>query len=245
MFRFYPLVIALQVYCFYDAYTNNVDQKWYWLLFFFPLFGSLIYLYHFKIKGRNFAGATQGAISLNKRSASLKKLEEDFKYADTFVNVTALADKYVEIKKYDDAIVLYESNLDRFDKDDIETNSKLVHVNYLIGNHEKAVEYGNRINGQKIFDDSEGKIAYAWSLYHIEQIENSEKRFQEMDGPFSNYASRIEYCKFLSKQNRKDEAFMKIKEMEAEINRLEGREKREKSWVKGALNKIKKEIELA
>lgn len=245
MHRLYPLVIALQVYCIYHAYKNNTEQKWYWLVIIFPLFGSLIYLYHFKYKGAATVGSVQNIMPSIKKSASLKKLEEEFRYSDTFVNVDALADKYVELKKYDDAITLYESNLDRFDKDDVETNTKLVHVHYLLGNYSNAVKYGKRVNGQKVFDDSEGKIAYAWSLFHSDQIENAENCFKEMDGPFSNYAARIEFCKFLSKQNRKDEAFQKIEDMRLEINRLEGREKREKNWVQKALKNIRKEIELA
>ncbi len=44
MLGLYTPVFLLQAFCVYHAYRNNVEQRWYWLILFFPLFGCIIYL---------------------------------------------------------------------------------------------------------------------------------------------------------------------------------------------------------
>ena len=40
----YYLIVALQAYCIYHAYKNQKPYYWYFLIFFIPAFGSLIYI---------------------------------------------------------------------------------------------------------------------------------------------------------------------------------------------------------
>ena len=44
MLGLFTPILLLQAFCVYHAYRNNVEQRWYWLILFLPLFGCIIYL---------------------------------------------------------------------------------------------------------------------------------------------------------------------------------------------------------
>ena len=52
-----------------------------------------------------------------------------------------------------------------------------------------AVRYAEKLEGNKDFAKSEEKVSYAWSLFHLNELEQAEKVFSEMDSSFSNFPS--------------------------------------------------------
>lgn len=40
---YYYLIVVLQVFCIYHAYKNGKPYYWYFLIFFIPILGSIIY----------------------------------------------------------------------------------------------------------------------------------------------------------------------------------------------------------
>ncbi|MEM7163448.1 MAG: tetratricopeptide repeat protein [Bacteroidota bacterium] len=243
MLRFFPIVLILQGYCLYDAFKNHREQRWLWIIVILPLIGSIIYLYTYKFKGGSFSSKKfQMQVVKGSSKMSLSKMEKEVKYSETFSNLTSLGELYFHANRLEDAKRTFERALDKYDPQDAEVNTKLVLIYHRLGNHESAAKAGKIANGNKRFDNSESKIAFAWSLHELDRNEEALKAFEEMDGPFINYDGRIEYCRLLNKLGKKDKAFEKMNEMLEEIDRMAGREKRQNNWVKGALKRLFSEI---
>ena len=112
MFRFYSPILLLQIFCFYHAYKNNADQKWFWFIIFFPLIGSLIYLYDSFLSHQNIDDISEGVKSTFVSNYKINQLEKQLSHSETVANKKALADEYYMAGNNQKAFELYESCLD-------------------------------------------------------------------------------------------------------------------------------------
>ncbi|MBL4657006.1 MAG: hypothetical protein JKX73_03335 [Flavobacteriales bacterium] len=167
---------------------------------------------------------------MNKASEGLKEvvnpnyqtenLEKKARHTDTIENKSALADKYVDMKRYREAIDLYEACLYGFNENDPTIFRKLVYVNFLFGEYQKAVDYGFKLAGNPEWDKSEEKIAFAWSFYELNEQALARQTFEEMNAEFSNYRHRLEYSKYLNKIGNKAAAVAKLNELIKEYENM-------------------------
>jgi hypothetical protein len=226
MFRFFPLVFIVQAFCVYHAYKTKAEQKWYWLILFFPLIGCGIYLYHHFYNRQNLAKVAEGIKTTVDSSYTTTKLEKELDFADTMDNKMALGDHYVKIDRIPEAVQLYESCLEGFNHDNIDVLKRVVVACYMNEDYLTAIKYGDKANQDKEFFKSEEKSAYAWSLYETGEIERAEKCFQDMNISFTNYSQRVEYGKLLQKEGRFEDAKKLLTEMAQEYNQMEPREQK-------------------
>ena len=98
--------------------------------------------------------------------------------------------------RFNEAIEMYESCLEGFNKNDPFTLANLVEVYYLNENYSKSVEIGGRIKNHKDFLNSEKRVSYALSLQKEGRLADARANFEDMDGPFSNYPHRIAFSHF-------------------------------------------------
>jgi len=221
MIPLFPLIVGLQAYCLYHAYKNHAEQKWYWLIVLFPLLGCCIYIYYHLYSERNTNMVTEGVEGVVISNYRVERMENQLEHCSSMTNKILLADEYIEIERFVDAIELYESCLVGFNKNDVGVLMKLVYLYHAIQNYEMAIVFGDRLMGDVSFKKSEEKIFYAWSLFEENKLELAEKTFKEMDVNFSNYPQRIEYIKFLDKIGKKSEALAKLEKLNTEYNSLE------------------------
>ena len=85
MFRFLPIVVIIQGYCLYHAYTNRVYQRWFWFIIIFPLLGSVVYLYHHFYSKRNTAVLSEGLKGIVNSNYEVEKMEKELKLTDSFI----------------------------------------------------------------------------------------------------------------------------------------------------------------
>ncbi|MDH5381031.1 MAG: hypothetical protein OEW75_09265 [Cyclobacteriaceae bacterium] len=234
----FPFLMIIQALCLYHAYSKNVEQKWYWLIIFLPFLGSVFYLYHHFYSRQSLTKVSEGIKEVVNTNYKTEKLEQTVKFSATIQNKTNLADKYIEIGRYHEAIDLYESCLDGFNKNDSATMIKLVKSNYLIEDYGRAIYYGDLVKSNKDFLKSEIKICYALSLFKTNQSDLAEKIFEEMDSQFSNYPQRMEYAKFLHKTGKKSEALSKLEELREEYDHMEPYEKRLNKGLDKTINNL-------
>ena len=226
MLGLYTPIFVLQAFCIYHAYRNNSEQRWYWLILFFPLVGCIIYLVH------NFNNvSTLDTIKENVKEVVLgnykiEQLEKALRFSDNIKNKINLADEYVQVTRYRDAIALYSSCLQGFMDDDPALKMKLLHAHFMDGDHSTAVDYGNTLKSEKIFKDAEQRVVYAWSLYHIGEINLATSIFSDMDKSFTNYYHRKEYCKFLITNGKIDLAKEKLSDLIQEFDHIKGPERK-------------------
>lgn len=231
MFGFYVPILLLQAFCIYHAYRNNAEQRWFWLIVLFPFIGSLVYLVHHFNNRTTLDTLKENVKEVVSSNYRLEQLEKALRFSDNLQNKLNLADAYTELGRYDKAIDLYSDCLQGFMADDPGIRLKLLNVYYLNGNYEAAVECGNNLVSEKRFKNSEGRVAYAWSLFHTGKTVQAERVFEDMDTSFTNYYHRLEYCKFLLKTEKSDSAKEKLTSLLQEFEQMQGGERRLKKEV--------------
>lgn len=226
MFRLFPLVIILQGFCIWHAYTNQADQKWYWIILFFPFVGSLIYVYDQFYNRRNIENISEGFKGVLIENYKIKKLEQQVKFSPTFTNKVELADEHLVVGNYDRAHELYHSCYSGPHTNDTHLNMSLLKVNYLLGNYSEVLQYREKVKDSQEFRTSEEKSAYAWALYQLGQSQESERVFESMDNNYCNYSQRLEYAKFLEQTQGKESAKQKLNEILDEVNAMDSYERK-------------------
>jgi len=237
MFRFYPLIIILQGFCIYHAYKNNNLQRWFFIIFFLPFIGSLIYLYVHFYSRDNIENLSEGVKSVLNTNYQIEKLEKKLKIADTTTNRIRLADEYVKVGRVEEAVDLYKTSMTGISADDPELLMKLIKSGYLTKDYKTVVACGEKLKTDFAFKNSEERIAFAWSLYHLGRKEEAGVHFQDMDARFANHKHRLEYSKFMLETERSSEAKDLLGELLEEFNQMDGREK---SLKKPIMREVKK-----
>jgi len=226
MLGLYTPVFLLQAFCVYHAYRNNVEQRWYWLILFFPLFGCIIYLVQNLNSASTIKSLEENVKAVVISNYKIEQLEKGMRFSDNFKNKVNLADEYVNVSRYDDAIPLYESCLQGFMSEDPSLRMKLLNAHFMKGDYDAAVRYGNNLKSEKTFKNSEVRVPYAWSVYETGQADLAETIFADMDKSFSNYYHRLEYCKFLLKIEKMELAKEKLSDLIEEFDHVKGPERK-------------------
>lgn len=226
MLGLYTPVFLLQAFCVYHAYRNNVEQRWYWLILFFPLVGCLIYLFHNFNNVSTLKNLEENVKSVVISNYRIEQLEKALRFSDSLKNKINLADEYVKVARYADAIGLYESCLQGFMGDDPSLKMKLLHAHFMSANYEAVVEHGNSLKSEKTFKNSEQRVVFAWALHQTGQSGLAETTFADMDKSFSNYYHRLEFCKFLIQTEKVELAKEKLTDLMQEFDHVKGPERR-------------------
>lgn len=231
MFRFYTPILLLQLFCVYHAYTRHEQQKWFWIIMFFPFFGSLFYLYHTFYSRRNIENLAEEVKGTLINDYRTTKLEKELNFSETFANKMKLADEYYQKGAYEKARQLYESCLEGMYKGDTGLLMKLINLNHHLNQHDEIIKYGEQIIDEKTFNQSNEKIILAWAYAKKGLLEKAEKLFKEADIRFSNYEQRLEFAKFLEQEGEMDRAKKKLEELMNEIEAMDPYERRQKKTI--------------
>ncbi|MFN7330866.1 MAG: hypothetical protein ACK5UP_15310, partial [Bacteroidota bacterium] len=130
MLRFYTPVLILQAVTLYLAYRNNAEQRWYWFIIFFPGLGSILYLFDQYYSRKNLNSLTETIKEVVNSNHKTEQLEKALRFSDNTKNKLNLADAYMEIGRYADAINLYQSTLTGFMEDDPGVRMKLLDAQF-------------------------------------------------------------------------------------------------------------------
>lgn len=105
-------MIALQVFCMYHVYKNKSNYYWYFVLFFIPLIGSIIYLFTNVFNRKDITVIAQEITTVINPTRKIKALEKELDFSNTFQNKINLADVHLENKDFENAIIFYEKALE-------------------------------------------------------------------------------------------------------------------------------------
>ncbi|PQJ69469.1 hypothetical protein [Polaribacter butkevichii] len=215
---YYYFIIAFQVFCVYHAYKNKNNFYWYFIIFFIPLLGCIIYLLTQVINKKDVSNITEELTTIINPSKKIKDLEKALEFSNTFQNKINLADGYAEIKDFKNAIIQYEEALDSNFKDEPYTLNKLIRCYFEIKNFDKVVEYSQKINLEKDFKDT--IYFYGLALEQKGKFEEAEIELKKIDKRYSNYDERLEFSKFLIRRDKKAAAKEVLKEIISEIGAM-------------------------
>jgi hypothetical protein len=110
---------------------------WIWVIIFLPIVGSIAYIFLEMLRGKNVSGINLSNIFQSK--PSIKRLEENLRFSDTFNNRVMLADAYLESGMTERAIDLYESSLTGAFEENEYVHIQLVKAYYKTNQFDKVV----------------------------------------------------------------------------------------------------------
>jgi len=196
-YKFYPLILAIQGFCLYHAYQNQLSKNWYFVILFFPFIGSIFYLYNQFYSEDKLWDLAENVKGMVNKDYQVEKLLKEAKYADTITNKTRLGEEFFKRKQYQQAISLFESCLVGFNADDTGLIEKVMKSHFQLKNYEQVIQFGDRIKDTIEFKKGDSRILYAWSLHHTGQSVTAQSVFKTYDYQFSNFPHRIEYARYL------------------------------------------------
>ena len=241
--QYYAIVIILQAICVIHCLRNRTSNNWIWLIVFLPLIGCLIYFFSEILTRSQMRNFQSGFGEMISPSGSIKKLEDNLRFSDTFQNRVSLADAYLRNRQYDKAIELYESSLTGVFEENEYALAQLAIAYYEAKNYEGVIKTANKLYSRPQFNRSVVHVYYAISLAATGMNEKAEQEFQKMNIQFSNFEARYYFAQFLVSQQREEDATILLLNIQDEFPRLSPVEKREnREWytkAKEYLNHIR------
>jgi hypothetical protein len=205
------LHVAIQVYFVVHAMNNGKDRYWYFLIMGIPVIGPLAYfLSEYLPSSRGsmqlmqFTDGVERFVNPNKK---VRQLKFQLEIANTIANRKSLADAYMQVNKFDEAIAMYESCLDRLHKDDVYILEGLSWAHFQKSDYKTAEKYLLQIQSLREdhnCDHLDLLLArtYAW----LDKIELAEEKYQTICEAFPGEEARCRYGMLLKKLDRIAEA---------------------------------------
>ncbi len=216
----YYLGIALQIFCFYHAYTNRKEYYWYAVIFFLPALGSIVYLLiHFYNKN-DAEKVGEEITAVFNPSKKINDLIKQLEFADTFANRVALADAYFERSAYDLAIELYIESLDGAHKNDQHVQEQLIASYYLKNDFEKTIELGETVSKQLGFEKDSSLLYLGLAYQQLGKLKTAERYLAILDKRYSNYDERLVLVNFYFEIGKEQEAKELIEELLIEFDHM-------------------------
>lgn len=225
----YIVIILLQAYCFYHAYTRRVEIWWYFLIFFFPLIGCGFYLFrHFNTPAAmetigNVVEDVRGTIDNSYKS---RQLEKQLDFSDTVQNKLQLGTEYMNTGYYEDAYALFESCNNGVFENDPEILSKLVVSSYMLRDYEETIRYGEQPAFKNDPSNQRERTAVAWAYFYSDRKEDAELLFHTFDKSYGAYFLRNEHVKYLRETDQEGLARTKMVQLQLEIENMDRHERR-------------------
>lgn len=238
---YYFIIVGLQAICVIHCLRKGRPNTWIWLIVFLPLLGCLIYIFTEIFTSGDIKNVQAGMSTVFNPRGSVRKLEENLRFSDTFANRVALADAYLTTGNTDRAIDLYESSLSGNFIENEYVLSQLVVAYYQKKQYNKLIPIAKKIYHLPQFARSRPHILYAAALGYTGNHEMAEKEFKSMKARFANYEARYYYALFLAETDRITEARRLFSEMLEEVSQLSPRERRfNRNWLRMAKDELNK-----
>lgn len=203
---YYYLILILQGFCIYHAIKNRNNYYWIFLILFLPAIGAIIYLVT-QVYNKNDANKIQQEItSILVPTKKVNDLEKQLAFSETYQNRVNLADAYLEMKDYGNAITHYEVAIKDKSQKGLHETKQLVKAYYGLQDYKKVINYAEKIKSEPEFENSKAQFIYGLALEQEEHIEAAEITLRKIDLRYSNYEERLILAQFLLNHNKREEA---------------------------------------
>ena len=238
---YYFIILGLQAICVIHCLRRGTTQRWIWLIIFLPLVGCLIYIFTEMFTGRELQNVQQGLGAVLNPGGSIKRLEDNLRFADTFTNRVALADAYLQAGHTDKAIHLYESSLTGAFEENEHVLSKLIQAYFIKERYADVIPVFRKVYKLPQFIRSRNHMLYAISLEHTGNAAEAEQEFLKMTARYSFFESRYHYGLFLLRAGRDTDAYQLFNAILEEEPHLSSREKRgNRTWFVKTREELRK-----
>tara|TARA_R110002049_G_scaffold299723_1_gene490139 strand:+ start:6378 stop:7100 length:723 start_codon:yes stop_codon:yes gene_type:complete len=216
----YYLIIALQAYCIYHAYKNHKPYYWFFLIFFIPVLGSLIYIIT-QVYNKSDADKIQSELtSIINPTKKIKDLEKKLEFSDTYSNRIELADAYLSNGDFPNAILNYKETLKDTAQNNLYAHQQLILCYFQLKDFVGVLDSSELIKTKSEFKGSKQQFCYGLALKELGELEKAETELKQIDRPYSNYTERLELAKFYIENNRTTEGKELLSEISAESQHM-------------------------
>jgi len=216
----YYLLIVVQVYCLYHVYKNNKPFYWYFLIFFVPAIGSLIYIVTQMFNKSDAEKIQEEITTVLNPTKKIKDLEKKLEFVDTYTNRIELADAYFINKDIPNAIINYKKTLEDTVQDDLYARQNLILCYFQLKDYAGVIEQAELIKEKSEFKGSKQQFCYGLAFNALGRTDEAEAQLIQIDRPYSNYAERLALAKFYLENNRTSEGKELLEEIATESKRL-------------------------
>lgn len=242
---FYLFSIILQVICVIHCLNKGNENRWIWLIIFLPYIGCIAYFFTEIINRNQLQHIQSGAGNLLNPTGSIRKLEKQLSFSDTFHNRVALADAYLAKDRINEAIHLYESSLSGVFSENEHVLQQLIIAYAQAGRYADILPLAKKVYTLPQFLRSNAHVQYAIALEKTGHKDLAEKEFQKMHSRYAHFGTRYHYGLFLVRDQRPQEAQKVMNEILEEAGHLSAREKRYyREWLVKTKEELKKNPDL-
>ncbi|EDM45071.1 hypothetical protein SCB49_03084 [unidentified eubacterium SCB49] len=238
----YYLIIALQIYCVYHAYKNRSEWYWYLVIFLIPAIGCAIYLITHVINKNDINKVQNEMVTVLNPTKRVKDLEKKVAFSDTFQNRLDLADAYLDLQDYPQAIEQYRLALQGQDANDYYGNAQLIKALYKNELYKDVVTTAQRIETHSDFDKSESNMYYGLATAKTGDLEKAEMLLKKINKRYSNYEERLMLANFLKDNGKIADAKELVNDLMGEGAYLTKPNQRKYRAVFNAVAKLEKEL---
>ncbi|MEP7319038.1 MAG: hypothetical protein ABI921_09860, partial [Panacibacter sp.] len=199
---FYYITIAAQIICVIHCVKRGNPNYWILLIIFVPLLGCLAYFFTQIADKGEIQKISSGVNTVINSAGSIKKLEKQLEFADTFQNRITLADAYLASGETNKAISIYEKSLAGAFTENEHVLMQLIIAYASVHRYDDVVRIAKKIYNLPQFSRSHAHMLYAIALEKTGNSELAEKEFTTMKGKFAFFESRYQYGLFLLRANR-------------------------------------------
>ena len=202
---YYYLIIGLQAYCLYHLYTNKNAYYWWFVILFLGPIGCAIYLITQVYNKRDAEKITNEFNHIINPTKKITGLEKQLQFSESYQNRVNLADAYLEIKDYNNALIHYLEALDDVSQNNFYVISKLVETYNALEDYKNSILYAEKVKDKPEFKKSITQFLYGLALEKLGDYEAAEINLRQIDTRYSFYEERLILAKFLlSRANKAD-----------------------------------------
>ncbi|MFY0629963.1 MAG: hypothetical protein JXR05_06240 [Flavobacteriaceae bacterium] len=220
----YYLILGLQIFCIYHLFKNKNQFYWLFIILLIPVIGSIIYIVTQAINTNDVTIIKDEVVNLINPTKKILDLEKKLEFSDTFQNRVDLADAYLDIGDYPNAIKNYETALDSNFQNDVYTINQLIKAYYNVDDFDKVIEYSEKIKSNSEFKKSQ--FFYGTALENKGLFDAAEIEFQKTNSSYSNYEERLFFAGFLVRRNKSEKAKEVLHQMISESKNMTAPNKR-------------------
>lgn len=196
------LHVLIAIYFASHVIRTGQDKYWLWILFGFPLLGSLVYALTIWLPAaRQTPQGVQVARGVRKLldpTRELRDAQEALEGAATPNNRLRLADALLESGRASEAVVQYQAVLNGVHADDAHVQIKLSRALLEAGNPNHARELLDRlIREQPKLKSPEGHLIYARSVAALGDRVKAREEFESLVTYFAGMEARAHYAEVL------------------------------------------------
>jgi hypothetical protein len=236
------IIIGLAIFCGVHSYRRGTLSRWILWLIFLPVIGSLYYLFSEVLnKKSSFVKPVNYGPKTVASGASIRKLEEELRFTDTFANRIKLADAYLASGQTEKAIELYTASLTGAFSENEHVMQQLIVAYYEQQEYAQIIPLAKKLYKLPQFARSKSHLLYALALENLGQTEQAENEFKTMKGRYSNFEQRYQYGLFLVRAGRDDEAWQLFTDMLNEEQHLSPIERKtNRIWFSKTKDELRK-----